>query len=96
MNPICIPIVLIIFLILIFIPSPFPSDEKLAELIESVNKKEAVLKTIDNLYKEWDVLIEKRSQALKEMDLEKHRIINNQIDSISQKIEMLINANKSK
>lgn len=96
MNPICIPIVLIIFLILIFIPSPFPSDEKLAELIESVNKKEAVLKTIDILFKERDVLIEKRSQALKQMDLDQYRAINKHIDLVKRKINRLIDANKSK
>lgn len=96
MNLILIPIVLIVFLIVIFIPKESLSEEYTSKLIESVNRKEAILKNIDALYKEWDILIKKRSQAIKDMDFEKHKVINEDIDFINLKIENLIKEAKNK
>jgi predicted PurR-regulated permease PerM len=92
--PLMVLIVLILFLIVVFIPRP--SEEQLVELIQSVNRKEAVLKSIEVLNKQWDDLIEKRSQALKDMELDQYRMIDKHIDSVKAKIDRLININKSK
>jgi len=86
---------LIIFFIGIFLVKETPeSDQKLENLIAEVERKEALLKRIDYLNKQWDELIMKRSLALKESTLENYKKIDSEIEVVKFTIETLLDNEK--
>jgi hypothetical protein len=90
MENVCIIIVLSVFILIIFILLG-PSHEYRKDLIASIEEKESILRKNESLNKQWDILIEKRSLALKELNLEKYKKIDSEIEIVTSQIKALFN-----
>lgn len=84
--------ILAIFFLGIFLPQNSITDEQVAANKKELEKLENTLKSVDNLYKEWDILTEKRRAALKECkgDWSDYNNINEEIDLIKIRIKWLL------
>jgi len=84
--------ILAMFFLGLFLPQNSITDEEVAANKKELDKLENTLKSVDNLYKEWDILTEKRKIALKEYkgDWSDYNNINEEIDSIKLRIKWLL------
>jgi len=84
--------ILALFFLLLFMNSNSEplSNEELIELKKQVDEGEAKLKRIEQLNKQWDILIKKRSLALKEPTLYNYRKIDSEIELVKDQLKIIL------